>query len=275
MKKKFSLLLLALFIVPIFALFGCNEAESFPVTVFPSWGEAGSVSGNGTYKEGETVTLTAVASTIKNSSVVAWVYQNSREIVDDNTYKIVNETNSAEKVTKSTLTFVMSESTQGRYTAVFDESKLLYTKLTSWRMTSTPDADGELDDGRANIMTGTIEVSQGENSSNLTTAYTAEEVSIKDNVTNTVQGIDQVLELSSTTARHIKTSVQLTYNGKIMTFNLRADINNAQSTEVINGSNYNYQIKYEDGTYKIIFGIKLAQNQTYYLILEYKTLNKI
>lgn len=275
MKKKFSLLLLSIFIVPLFALFGCDEAKSFPVTVFPSWGEAGSVSGNGTYKEGETVTLTAVASTIKDSSVVAWVYQNSLEITDDETYKIVNETNSAQKITKSTLTFVMSESTQGRYTAVFDENKLLYTKLTSWRLTSTPDVDGELDDGRASVMSGTIEVSQGENSSNLTTAYSAEEVEIKNNVTNAIQSVKNVLELSSTTPRYIKAAVQLTYNSKIMVFNLRADITNGKSTGVIQSSNYTYQIKYSDGTYNIIFSMKLNQTETYYLILQYKTLNKI
>ena len=136
MRKKISIALLSILIVPLIALFGCGEVLSYPVYVFSSSTIYGSVSGNGTYNEGETITLTATAK--QGSSFVAWIHQNSTLVQNDQNYNIENQTNSNQKVVKSTLTFTVSEKTQGKYTAVFDDNKMMYTKFDSWRITTDP-----------------------------------------------------------------------------------------------------------------------------------------
>lgn len=132
MKKKLSILLLSVLVLPLCLLFGCDEKQSFSVNWTSSATMYGDVSGNGAvgssvYEEGSTVTLTARAK--NGSSVVAWVRQNTQLLSNGDVYKIENTTSEDEKVVTSTLTFSMSAATQGKYTAVFDDPQQMYVKL--------------------------------------------------------------------------------------------------------------------------------------------------
>lgn len=272
MKKKVCLMLLALFIIPIFAILGCGDVSSYPVTVFPSSAVYGYVSGNGTYKEGDVVTLTATAK--QNSKVIAWVYQNSVLIENGNGYSIANQTDSSQKVTKSTLTFTMNSSNQGRYTAVFDEQKIMYTKLTSWHMTTNLESEStDYDDpNKQPLLSATMEFSQGSSSSTLSTVYSIEEQEVKENLIYTPENITQVLKLDDSNKCHIKVSSQLSYNGKNMTIPFRADIGFQETIDEVQTTNYSYQINYNDGKYEIIFKFKVPTDKYIYLILNYENL---
>ncbi len=119
MKKKLSFLLLSVFLLPLFALFGCDEKQSFSVSWSSSATEYGLVAGNGavgsaTYEEGSTVTLTARAK--NGSQVIAWVRQNTELLANGDVYKINNTLSEDERVLTSVLTFtigaaIMSSST--------------------------------------------------------------------------------------------------------------------------------------------------------------------
>lgn len=271
MKKKFSLLLLSIFVLPLIALFGCGEVLSYPVYVYSSSTIFGSVSGTGTYDEGTTVTLTATAK--QGSHFICWVYENTKEIVNDSTFKINNNLDSSQKTEKSTLSFTMNASTQGKYTAIFDDNKMMYVKFNSYRITTNPEIDGEDEDiNQDAIMTSTIDLSQGPTSSNLSTVYKAEDVEIKDNLNIYPENITGILKLSATSNQHIRANTQFAYNGKSMTFNFRADIGFQQSTEKIASNNYNYQITYNEGNYKIAFEFKVSADKTFYMILNYTNL---
>ncbi len=274
MKKKFAFMLLSVLIIPIFALFGCDEANYFSVTAFSSWAEAGLVTGAGSYKEGDTVTLTATTLTAKNSSVLAWVYQNSLELSNDETYTITTD----EGKQTSTLTFVMNKSTQGKYTAVFKENKLLYTKLTSWRLTTTPEEDSDSYNGQNPYSNTMLSVSQGISSTLLTNSYNTKdegETTYNNVAVNVASEVNQVLELSPDTSRYILANTQIVKDGKNINLNLRAEIKHATSTDTVTTPNYSYKVNYSDGKYDIIFGFKIAQDSTLYLILQYQTLDKI
>ena len=278
MKKKLSLFVMIVLLIPVFALFGCGEASSYPVFVYTSSDPFGSVNGNGTYQEGTTVTLTASAK--QDCHFVAWVYQNSMLIEDEEGYKITNTQNSNQKIGKSVLTFTMSDKNQGKYTAVFDkesslDNKMMYAKLSTYRITSTPDKEGEEDDGsKSSIMTAnSISIEHGQNSSNLVKVCEAESVDLKENVNVAVEQSNEVLKLSEQTKQHLKVSAVLTYKNKAMSLNLRADIGYHETTEVVETEKYSYQVKYADGTYKIIFGFKVAVDTKYYMVVEYENLS--
>lgn len=272
MKKKLSILLLSIFVIPLVALFGCDEVLSYPVYVYSSSTIYGSVAGTGTYDDGSTVTLTANAK--QGSHFICWIYENSKQISNDATYKINNTLNSSQKTEKSTLTFSMSTKTQGKYTAVFDDNKMMYVKFHSYRFTTTPDANGEDDDiNKDLLMTASMEISQGSTSTNLTSIYKSEELEIKDNLNIYPENISGILKLSTTSNQHIRANTQLAYNGKSMTFNFRADIGFQENTEKIQSNNYSYQISYSEGVYKLVFEFKLSADKTCYLILNYENLS--
>lgn len=271
-KKKFIVLFFAI-VLPIFAFSGCGSVSSYPVTAFPSSAVYGFTSGNGTYAEGETVTLTATAK--QGSCFIAWVYQNSKLVENGNNFKISNQTDSAQKITKSILTFKINSANQGRYTAVFDEEKIMYAKFTSWRITTDPTKTPDQVENAIDpvLMTATLNFSQGISSTNLTSIYSVENKEIKENLLYKPENITEVLKLEDSAKRHIYASAQFNYNNKIMTIPFRADIEFFQSTEEIETSNYSYQITYKDGIYEIVFKFKVGTDKQFYLVLDWANLN--
>jgi len=273
MRKKISIALLSILIVPLIALFGCGEVLSYPVYVFSSSTIYGSVSGNGTYNEGETITLTATAK--QGSSFVAWIHQNSTLVQNDQNYNIENQTNSNQKVVKSTLTFTVSEKTQGKYTAVFDDNKMMYTKFDSWRITTDPNSE-TIDFDDPNIlpfMTISMELSQGQTSSNLSSIYQVEDKEVKENVLIIPENITEILKMQNEIKQSVKAVTQINYNDRAMSFNFRADLGFQENSEEIQNPNYSYQVKYSNGTYRIIFKFKTSTTNEFYLIINYKNLN--
>ena len=273
MRKKISIALLSILIVPLIALFGCGEVLSYPVYVFSSSTIYGSVSGNGTYNEVENITLTATAK--QGSSFVAWIHQNSTLVQNDQNYKIENQTNSNQKVVKSTLTFNVSEQTQWKYTAVFDDNKMMYTKFDSWRITTDPNAEGEEYDNPnlAPLMTVSMELLQGQTSSTLSSIYQVEDKDVRENVIITPENITEILKLQNETKQSIRASTQINFNGRAMSFNFRADLGFQENSEETQNPNYSYQVKYSNEIYQIIFKFRTSTTSEYYLILNYKNLS--
>ncbi len=276
MKKKFSLLLLAIFVFPVLALFGCDEVVTHGVTVYSSSETLGAVSGYGTYAEDTSVTLTATPKTA--GRFVAWVYQGATEIADNEVYTI--ETSE----TKSTLTFTMNATTAGSYTAVFEsksqvQNNMMYIKLHSYRFVSndsfiqTPEG---IEVGNENIETGltaNLVVSHGKTSNVLNEVLNLENVELKDNVIYTPEDINQVLNLDAYTPRHLRVQVSGRIGTSLNTTikDLRADIMFKQDDEAENPSYATNVVYNSNGTYTICF--TFAQDEEiYHLILTYKNL---
>lgn len=276
MKKKLSILILSIFVLPIFALFGCNDVQSFGITVFSSSEALGAVSGYGTFEEDSTVTLYATPKT--NGKFVAWIYQGSTLLSDGDIYKI--ESTEA----KSTLSFNANAVTQGSYTAVFEnksssQNNMMYIKLDSYRIASAESyqqlpAGIPENDSLETLITTNLTISHGKTSNNLNNVLTLENTELKDNMIYKPEDINQVLNLDAYGARHL--CVQL--NGKFVgnlnttTKELRANIDYKESTTSQN-QGYLAEVSYNTkGTYEIKFKFE-QENQTYYLLLTYKNLS--
>ncbi|MBE7075628.1 MAG: immunoglobulin domain-containing protein [Clostridiales bacterium] len=270
MKKKLSLFLLTLFVLPVFAFFGCEDLPSWDITVSSSWVNAGEVVGQGTYDEGETVTLTATAK--PNNNFIAWVFQDSTLISDNETFKIVNTQNSQQEISKSTLTFTMSKERQGNYTAVFDETYMEYAKLTNFYITDNLTSTPELDMGtQETTFNSNISIRQGEK-----TVFIQNNLPLKNNVLFAPTEFDQILYLS--TEQHIIVSANLQNSYAARTIDFRTTIDVFSNTAKTEMEGYSYEVTYSEGSYKIVFefdfNINDSDSKTYYLILNYDNLNK-
>lgn len=263
MKKKFSVLLLAIVVLPLLALFGCNEVSSYPVYVFSSYLDCGSVAGAGTYKEGETVTLLANAK--DGSNFICWVFQNSTELSNGEIFNITNETDTAQKIKRSTLSFVMTSDRKGKYTAIFSDTKMMYAKLDSMYLTTDLTAEPKEDDAtKEAILSESLHISQGMTNSNLVTVFENSEVDFKDSTLISFKDINQVLKLS--------TDVEQLLKVELGTKTLRASLTFQTNKDWVENSNYSYKVSYENGTYKIVFSFDSGENQTLYLVLNYHNL---
>ena len=282
MKKKLSLLLIVIFALPIFALFGCEDVAYFSVETFTSSDSFGTVSGRGTFADGTSITLTATPK--NNNSVsgqfVGWVYQNSKLISNDETYTI------AEADEKSTLTFSISATTQGSYTAVFENknqtqnTNMMYVKLDSYRLASAESFEqnqaglSEDSDNIAVVSTTNLSISHGQSSNSLTTILTEENKQLKNNLIYKVEENNQVLKLNAQTSQQLL----LTLNGRIGTSiyskDLRSNISFKQTTQKNQTQNYASQVIYNvEGTYDIVFEFDINES-SYVFVLTYKNLTK-
>ncbi len=259
MKKKFSVFLLSIIILPLIALFGCGESVSYTINTYVSSSIYGTVSGRGTYSEGSTVTLTAYA--INGSYFIGWVFQNTL-LSDGGTYSITNTQDSDGAISKSVLTFTSSATTQGSYSAVFNDGNMLYVKLDSFFVSTDSDSDGiEDSDLLSEIMTANIDISQG--STSLTTIYSGQEVSLKDSVLVSTTDVNGVLKLSTSTAQNVRAVCTITYGASAQTFTFNSELYFQESSDTVT---------YSDNTYKITFNFTLG-GQDFYLNLIYKALS--
>ena len=153
MKKKISILLLVILVLPLFAFLGCGRTTYYKVTL--SYSGSGHIDPPQTsYAAGSSVHFVA------SGNVVAWVYQNSTLLKDDTTYSI-KTTKSGDVVTKSELSFKATAETKGAYTAVFSDEKMPYAKLHSYRITTDITKAAEQDaPSKPVIMTAKFAVSQ-------------------------------------------------------------------------------------------------------------------
>lgn len=270
MKKRFSYFLLAILLLPVFALFGCDEPASYSFSVVPSWASSGTVEGGGTFTENDTVTLTATANS--KSNFVAWVYQNTTLVVDGATYSIKNTKNSDEKITQSTLTFSSKKETAGSYTAVFDESKIAYAKLSSWKVTADPTKESEQDTpAKTKLMDVGLNVTQGKTT--LLDAYNIDPVEVKENVEISTAGVTEVLKLDPEEIQQVVVEANISYNNASSTRTFRANL--LFHTNDVSGTTRDgeYTIKYADGIYTMSFEFKVSADKSYYLVLYYKNIN--
>ena len=278
MKKKLTLFLMVVLMLPLVALFGCDEVSSFGVTVYTSSSSYGYSTGSGTYNDGSTVTLTATAKT--GGKFVGWIFQNTTFLEDGDTFSI----ETSEGQTRSTLTFVMSANTQGYYTAAFDsnnsstESRMTYVKLSSYRVATedafTANPAGTTDTETApDLLSANLSIAQGASSSNLTNVLTLDNATLKDNVIYTAENINQVLYLSSYNSRYVR----MQFVGRVGTdtFNkdLRAELDFQTNFPETENANYTSSVNYSrtDGIYTITFSFE-NNNQTFYVVLNYENL---
>lgn len=270
MKRKISYFLLAILLLPVFALFGCDEPASYSFSVVPSWASSGSVEGSGSFTEDDIVTLTATANS--KSSFVAWVYQNTTLLVDGDTYSIKNTKNSDNKITQSTLTFSSKKETSGSYTAVFDESKLAYAKLASWKVTDDPTKPSDEDNSaKTKIMDVGLNITQGRTT--LVESYNIDPVEVKENVEISTPTVTEVLKLDPDDSQQIVVEANVTYNNASSTRTFRANL--LFHTNEVTGTTKDgeYKISYADGIYTMSFEFKVSADKSYFLVLYYKNIN--
>ncbi len=124
MKKSKCLILSILFILPIMLFSGCEDPKYFSVTSRSSNAELGSVSGgNNSWIDGTNITLVATARNPETNPFICWI----KDYVSIYTFD-------------STFSLTVSESTQGNYTAVFEEnsaSSMSYALMTNLSYLST------------------------------------------------------------------------------------------------------------------------------------------
>lgn len=262
MKKKLSILLLAIFVIPVLAIFGCGSTDSYKITVGYNT-QNGSVVGGNTYAQDSTVTLVATA--FEGQEFVCWAYQGETKIVDNAVYSLNNVTNDSQQTTKSTLTFKASKKTQGFYMAVFSDAKMMFTEFSSWYVTSdinSPENEGSVD--TTPIVTMTTYLTYV-NTTHSIDAYSAEDQELRDNIAIEVTDCNNILKLSGDSKKSIMVSATMTFNEETTrNYTFRAEIpfrENANSTAQNYGS-----VRYANNTYKVIFEFTTPATQTYYLV---------
>ncbi len=281
MKKKIGIFALLLVILPLLVLTGCGTTDSFTINVKSNWTGlpsntgGGSAMGAGSYSEGKKVTLTATAK--PNSRFIAWVYEDSLLITNDSTYTIKND--GADKaVTKSELTFKSNKKTKGTYTAIFDDNKIAYTMLSSWRVTNDLGVGGVEDSETSTLVTmsANLYISQGNIPSDV---YTATSFELKNNVINHISSIKNILKLSAEEPQSL--TVDFTLNeGMSQPFSklMSAQIPFGTGTEDFvqsSDASYSYKTTYTSkGTYEIVFKFTMSGAEKY-LVIEYSNLNVI
>jgi len=255
MNKKLSFLLLAIFIIPLVSLFGCDDVSSYQVLVFSSWTESGSVSGSGTYKDGATVTLTATG--LQGNKFVAWLYQGTTILVDGDDYTIKKtDEDSSGHAASSTLTFVMNENRQGKYTAVFSEEYMLYHKLSYFELIrAIPQEES------SSSQTVSLALSHADSTKNV---FKAEEIEIQESVGQPTENVTEALVLSTKTPKQINVLLGITIDGKTKTFDMRANLLYKQELEITDRSNYSYLTTYSEtnSLHSIIFKIDMADSNS-------------
>lgn len=268
MKKKLSILLLAILIIPVFTLLGCGTPETYKVSVSSSDAHFGIVEGQGTFTEGSDITLSATA--WSGSSFVAWIFEEQTEILDNETYSIVNTTVGG-KTNSSTITFKSSSETAGNYTAVFADPAMQYAKLSSWYVSQTKDSTPEAETNlKPVIMQASMTVSQGK--SITSEIYTTDAVDIKENVEVEVE-TNSILKLAYGENYQIKIKPRLQLSGMTSSPTMNAYISYQKSTESVEETGYSYQINYSNGVYRIEYKITIS-GQEFYVNLLYKNLGK-
>ena len=186
LKNKKIFLLAFLLLIPVFLLIGCDEPETYSITVYSSYEANGRVYGGGNYTDGQTVTLRASGK--NRNRVICWLYQNKTILADDDTYTI----STSEDGLSSKLTFTARSDTHDRYTAVFESASQKYFKLDSYKLTSTPTLDEPLEEEAESLMSGSLTIQIGENINSYREAfsYTGE---FMDNLTTEAENVNQVL----------------------------------------------------------------------------------
>ena len=190
-RSKSILFLLIILLVPLFLLFGCEEPATFRIDTQSNEIKNGTVYGYGTYKEGETVTLTAES---RNGKLfIAWIYQNKTIITNNSTYNI----QTSEDNLKSTLTFTASKGTADIYTAVFQDDTQRYYLLNSYKLTTDLSADEPLEDESTEILlnSSSLNVSVGATLTTMRDTFLVEG-DFRDGRTVKVEGVTQVLNMS-------------------------------------------------------------------------------
>jgi len=280
MKKKLSLLLLVMFIIPVFAIFGCDEVSYFSVAVKSSSSTLGTVVDiNGTYEEGTTITLKATRKTgeQQNGYFICWLHENSTVVTHGETYEITPTKDENDVVVSSTLKFDLNQNTQGTYTAVFGGldgsiNNMMYAKLESFRLAKQSsfilNTNGLTEDSDSIevLPSVTFSVQHGPTSSNLQQAHSETDRALKDNLIYNAENVSNVVYLA--------TNQHLLF--KVGSLNLRAELKYRSSTPSTIVNNYEYIIDYGDDVYTVMFGFNTTLSDTaedYVAVLTFRHLS--
>lgn len=279
MKKKFVVFAMLLVMLPLLALAGCGTPDSFYVEAVSSWTGlpsgtlGGTVAGSGSYNDGSKVKLVATAK--PDSRFIAWVYEDNLLIKANSTFSISNTT-ASNKTTKSELSFKASKKTKGKYTAIFDDNKIVYAMLTSWRLTDNITLEGEDANTSSARVIGlaNLYVSQGNIS---TDVYSAMNFEVRNNVINKTGDIKDVLKLNANEPQELVVDFTLAEDLANFSKMMKAQITFAETDEdfVEVDPTYSYKVNFtQNGTYEIIFKFSIG-GTTKYLVVEYSNLNVI
>ena len=260
-KSKNIFFLLIILLVPVFLLFGCDEPGTFRIDAYVNENKNGIVYGYGTYTEGDTVTLQANG--LNGNRFIAWVYQNKTILSNDSTYAI----STSENGLSSTLTFTASQATADRYTAVFEDNSQQYYTISSYKFTTDLAAEEPLPEENTEtlISGGSLNIMIGETITSFRD-LTLIEGDFRDKVTNAVNDINQVMNLSYTTSYYIRFGLtQGSGQSQVRTItvtlgenNISNDVNIVFNQDKSFDIQYSFQIDSLDGEEEVTQDITLV-----------------
>lgn len=250
MKRSKYFVLSLIFLIPFFTFLGCSSPVTYTISAQVSCGN-GNVSGMGTYAEGESVTL--IAQSYGTNTFIAWVYQNKKVLLNDDTYTIVNQ-KSDDKITKSSLTFQASNLTADKYTAVFSDNRQLYYTLSDYAIQN-------LADNSDAMLEGKLTVQFGEDLNNFQNAYSDTFVNGEKKETNS----PSVMFLSKDF--YLKINIDISENNfqKIIPIKFETGYADSNSTVTFMSNNYvvSYSFELQDVFYNLILNIDSLNNYSY------------
>lgn len=256
MKKKLSVLLVAIFVLPLLSLLGCQKPSSYQISVISNCETSGFPELNGsqvcegTFEEGTTVELSAISK--ENNTFIAWVRQGTRLVEDGQDYKIQNtKAEGSDQILKSVLTFTVGEKTEGSYMAMFSDNNMTYAKLSSIKLTDlSKPVESEASEPATTVKTS-IDVYQNDNAYS---AYSQADFDMTNGDEIETKDIKEILKLSIDEPATLVINFSLLSILEDVDYNLqfRVGVNCLTDTPVTNlDKNSYYTVAYENGVYTI------------------------
>lgn len=265
MRKKILIFLCALLILPVLSFFGCGDVTNYVVSASVNDANYGRISGFGTYAEGSNITLTANANSTKK--FVCWVFGDTNLISNGSNFSISTDENKL----KSTISFKVSKETAGKYTAIFEDENMMWTKFSSIRFSKAENAT-EQDEGQ-NMLNAEISLFNGTNAAALEQVFSQTDTAFQEDVALEID-TNKLLYTSFDKQNQILLRAKLKYDeSSTRSLNLRASFdcktNSDGFVEVQNETyNYFYKVTYENG-YEIVFKYPVSQTDFHYIVIKY------
>ena len=265
MRKRFLVFLCALLVLPVLSFFGCGDVSNFVISASVNDAGYGRISGFGTFSEGSSITLTADANSDKK--FVAWVFGDTNMLSNESPYSISTDSNGL----KSTISFKVSKETAGKYTAIFEDENMMWTKFESIRFSKSETAEEKTEE----MLTADINLYNGTNSASLEQVISETDISIKEDVAQEIE-TNKLLYTSFEKQNQILLRVVLKDENSTRSFDLRANFACKTNDFVeIHTDNYDYDYKvtYNNG-YEIVFKYPVSETEFNYIFLKYVDLGK-
>jgi len=268
MRKSIFVFLCFIFILPILSFVGCGSVTNYVISAKVNDASYGRISGYGTFAEGSSVTLTTNA--LSTKKFVGWVFDETNLLTNDSTFSISTETNNL----RSTISFKVSKETAGKYTAIFEDENMMWTKFSSIRF-STLESSTEQEDSSElqNMLSAELTLFNGTNSAGLDQVFSQTAQAFKENVAQTIE-TNKLFYTSYEKQNQILLKTKLIYGDNATrsldlraNFECKTDSNGFVDVHTEN-YDYSYKVTYNNG-YEIVFKYPVGDSNFNFIFLKY------